>query len=306
MKKESIVAVHIGEVRQNTPAAIDIKGLSKEYTTARGTVKAMAPMDLSIKAGEFICVVGTSGCGKSTLLRLVAGFEKATTGSIAVDTEEVLGPSPSRGVVFQDYGLFPWLTVRENVAWGPKQAHLKTSLVKERCDKYISAVGLELFADRYPHELSGGMQQRVSIARVLANEPSVMLMDEPFGALDALTRRGMQEQLSHLHRDIKTTVIFITHSIEEAVLLADRVVVMTGGAAKNVPGHIREIVTIDLPENRDVNSEHFNDLERSISRLVNTEEDDSSHGVDADASAEVQAGETNAEDEHKPVAVPRA
>lgn len=266
--------VHIGAIRRNEPAEIKINDLSKNYETPHGLVRAMAPMDLTIDPGEFICVVGTSGCGKSTLLRLVAGFEKPTTGSIVVDGQEVHGPSPERGVVFQDYGLFPWLTVRESIAWGPKQAHLNHKVVAERCDKYINAVGLERFAKRFPNELSGGMQQRVSIARVLANEPAVMLMDEPFGALDALTRSGMQTELSRLHREIGTTILFITHSIEEAVVLADRVIVMTGGAAKGIPGHIRDIVDIDLPEERDVTGEHFNELKRHIATLVNTEEGD--------------------------------
>ncbi|MCI1792271.1 MAG: ABC transporter ATP-binding protein [Bifidobacterium tibiigranuli] len=265
--------VHIGAVRKNEPAGITITNLSKDYETSRGIVQAMAPLSFSVKAGEFICVVGASGCGKSTLLRLVAGFEKPTTGSISVDETEVNGPSPERGVVFQDYGLFPWLTVWENIAWGPRQAHLNRELINERCDKYIKAVGLERFAKRYPNELSGGMQQRVSIARVLANEPSVMLMDEPFGALDALTRSGMQTELFHLHKEIETTVLFITHSIEEAVVLADRVVVMTGGAAKGVPGHIRDVVPIDLPEDRDVTGEHFNELERRITELVNMQDE---------------------------------
>lgn len=266
------MVTHIGVPRRREPATIHIDDLSKDYSTPRGTVHAMGTVNLTIHAGEFICVVGTSGCGKSTLLRMIAGFEQPTTGNIKVDTLEVEGPGPERGVVFQDYGLFPWLTVEENVAWGPHQQHLGKSIVKARCEKYINAVGLERFANRYPNELSGGMQQRVSIARVLANEPSVMLMDEPFGALDAMTRSSMQEELVRLHHEIGITVLFVTHSIEEAVKLADRVVVMTGGAAKGIPGHVRGIVDIDLPAERDVTGERFNALKRQISQMVNAEE----------------------------------
>lgn len=262
----------IGPVRPRRPADVTVTGLGKQYPTRTGApVAAMAGVDLTIPAGEFVCVVGASGCGKSTLLRILAGFEPATSGTVEVAGLPVNGPDPERGVVFQDYGLFPWLSVRENIAYGPRQARLQRDVVRERTDRFLTAVGLTRFADRYPSELSGGMQQRVAIARVLANDPSLLLMDEPFGALDALTRSSLQGELSRIHRETGTTVVFITHSIEEAVFLADRVVVMAGGAAHGVPGHVREQVPIDLGPERDVTSAEFNALKRRIAALVHEE-----------------------------------
>ena len=244
---------------------ISISGLSKNYGKS---IAAMKDIDLEIRSGEFVAIVGASGCGKSTLLRILAGFEKPSMGEVLVEAQPVQGPSPDRGVVFQDYGLFPWLTVKENIAYGPRQQRYPSSIVKERTAKFTDVVGLTRFADKFPHELSGGMQQRVAIARVLANQPSVLLMDEPFGALDALTRSQLQAELSRIHRQVGTTVLFITHSIEEAVFLADRVVVMAGGASHGVPGHIRAIIDIGLGDNRDVSSPEFNILKREISGLV--------------------------------------
>jgi ABC-type nitrate/sulfonate/bicarbonate transport system ATPase subunit len=262
----------IGSVRPRQPADVRVAGLGKQYATrSGGTVVAMADVDLDVPAGEFVCVVGASGCGKSTLLRILAGFEDASLGEVAVGGAPVTGPDPERGVVFQDYGLFPWLSVRENIAYGPKQARLQRGVVTERTYRFLEAVGLTRFADKYPNELSGGMQQRVAIARVLANDPSLLLMDEPFGALDALTRSTLQGELSRIHRETGTTVLFVTHSIEEAVFLADRVVVMAGGASHGVPGHVREIVRVDLGADRDVTSTEFNALKRRIAALVHEE-----------------------------------
>lgn len=258
----------IGTIRPTRPADIDIRDLGKRYGPRDTGTLAMSGVTLAIPAGEFVCIVGASGCGKSTLLRILAGFEPGTAGSVTVSGEPVSGPDPERGVVFQDYGLFPWLSVRENIAYGPKQARLTGDVVRERTDRFLAAVGLTRFAAKYPHELSGGMQQRVAIARVLANDPAVMLMDEPFGALDALTRSSLQAELSTIHREMGTTIVFVTHSIEEAVFLADRVVVMAGGAAHGVPGHVREIVPITLGPVRDVTSPEFNELKRHISGLV--------------------------------------
>lgn len=248
-------------------ADVRITGLGKRYgDTTTGTL-AMAEVDLHIESGEFIAIVGASGCGKSTLLRIVAGFEHATSGSVEVGGKPVTAPDSDRGVVFQDYGLFPWLTVRENVMFGPRQKRVNRRTAGEIADRFISAVGLSRFASHYPGQLSGGMQQRVAIARVLAIDPSVLLMDEPFGALDALTRSELQTELRRIHVDTKTTVLFVTHSIEEAVYLADRVVVMTGGASQGSPGHVKEIVPVDLTD-RDVTGREFNALKREISELV--------------------------------------
>ncbi len=257
-----------GSTAPAIPADVVVRGLGKIYPTRTGDVVAMDGVDLEIPAGELVCVVGASGCGKSTMLRILAGFEEASHGEVSVAGVPVTGPGPERGVVFQDYGLFPWLTVKENIAYGPKQAGLPKAEVAERVARFLEAVGLTRFADKFPGELSGGMQQRVAIARVLANEPSLLLMDEPFGALDALTRSSLQAELSRIHRSTGTTVMFVTHSIEEAVFLADRVVVMAGGASHGVPGHIREIVPIELGTDRDVTSAEFNALKRRISALV--------------------------------------
>ncbi|WP_309068957.1 ABC transporter ATP-binding protein, partial [Microbacterium sp.] len=249
-------------------AEILMEGLEKRYETSADDVVAVADVDLRVAAGEFVAVVGASGCGKSTLLRILAGFEPASAGDVQVGGVPVRGPGPDRGVVFQDYGLFPWLSVRENVAYGPRRRGASRREADALADRYLETVGLTRFAARFPGELSGGMQQRVAIARVLANDPAVMLMDEPFGALDALTRSELQGQLRRIHRDEGRTVLFVTHSIEEAVYLADRVVVMTGGASHGVAGHIRDIVRIPLGAERDVTDPEFNALKRTISALV--------------------------------------
>jgi NitT/TauT family transport system ATP-binding protein len=249
-------------------ADVAVRDLVKKYGWAPNEVLALSDVTLEVSSGEFVAVVGASGCGKSTLLRILAGFEDPTSGTVQVAGTEVTGPSPDRGVVFQDYGLFPWLTVRENVMYGPRQRGIPRKEAKAKADRLLETVGLTRFTDKLPAQLSGGMQQRVAIARVLANDPSLLLMDEPFGALDALTRTELQTELSRIHTETKTTVVFITHSIEEAVYLADRVVVMTGGASHGVPGHIREIVPVGLPRPRDVTGTEFNDLKRHIAGLV--------------------------------------
>jgi len=248
-------------------ADVRLEDLSKAYPTPRGEVLAMAGVSLTIASGEFVAVVGASGCGKSTLLRILAGFETATGGTVEVGGAPVTGPGPDRGVVFQDYGLFPWLTVRENVLYGPRRKKLAKDDAARVADRFIGAVGLTRFADRYPAQLSGGMQQRVAIARVLANDPSLLLMDEPFGALDALTRSDLQAELKRIHAETQTTVVFVTHSIEEAVYLADRVVVMTGGASHGVPGHVSRVVPVELAD-RDVTAPEFNAVKREIADLV--------------------------------------
>jgi NitT/TauT family transport system ATP-binding protein len=263
----STTDVHMNPGRM---ADVRIDNLGKRYGDPETGTLAMADVDLHVQSGEFIAIVGASGCGKSTLLRIVAGFEKATSGSVAVGSKAVTGPGADRGVVFQDYGLFPWLTVRENVMYGPRQKRVSRKDARETADRFIEAVGLTRFASHYPGQLSGGMQQRVAIARVLAIDPSVLLMDEPFGALDALTRSELQTELRRIHLETRTTILFVTHSIEEAVYLADRVVVMTGGASHGVPGHVQKVVTVDLA-NRDVTSPEFNALKREISDLVHTE-----------------------------------
>ena len=242
---------------------LTIRGVTKRFAAGDDEVEALAPIDLVIPKGEFVCMIGASGCGKSTLLRIIAGFEEPTTGEIAIDGKSVTGPGRDRGMVFQDYALFPWMTVRQNVSFGPRQRHLAREEIDKTTDEFVRMVGLERFADRYPNQLSGGMKQRVAIARVLANNADILLMDEPFGALDALTREQLQNELLQIWKRTGVTTIFVTHSVEEAVLLADRVLVMSAG-----PGRIDSDFRIELPRPRDVSSPEFNALRRDIAQRL--------------------------------------
>ena len=199
----------------------------------------------SVREGEFVTVIGPSGCGKSTFLHIMGGFIPADAGAIRVYGKEVSGPGPDRGMMFQEFALFPWKTVAGNVAWGLEAQGTPKSQVKEIVEKYLDIIGLADFRNHYPAELSGGMKQRVALARVLAFDPKVLLMDEPFGALDAQTRETMQEEVTRLWERTRKTIVFVTHDIEEAVFLGDRVVVLTAR-----PGRIREEVKVDLPRPR--------------------------------------------------------
>jgi NitT/TauT family transport system ATP-binding protein len=257
---------------------LEIAGVSKIFQSGAGQIRALSGASLTIEEGEFICLIGASGCGKSTLLRLIGGFEAPSAGSVKMWNAPVAGPGPDRGMVFQDYALFPWLSVRGNIAFGPNSRGLHRKEVRAATDRFIEMVGLSKFADAYPHQLSGGMRQRVAIARVLANDAQVILMDEPFGALDAMTRERLQEELLELWQRTKLTVIFVTHSIEEAILLADRVVVMTPG-----PGRIQSDNHVALPRPRDVASTEFNAIRRELSQLLV-----SHHGTKAPAMARPQ------------------
>jgi ABC-type nitrate/sulfonate/bicarbonate transport system ATPase subunit len=262
----------LGAVEPSAPVAVRLSGVSKVFPRAKGApVEALRGIDLTVTEGEFVCVIGASGCGKSTLLRLVAGFDQVTAGTVEVRGRPVRAPGPDRGVVFQDYGLFPWLTVAGNIAYGPRQRGLPRARITEIVEEYLRMVQLERFADRYPHQLSGGMQQRVALARVLANDPAVLLMDEPFGALDSLTREKLQIRLRDIWQQVGSTVLFITHSVEEAVLLADRVVVMSGGPNHGLPGHIAEVSRVTLPHPRDVTSTEFNAIKRRLLDVVHRE-----------------------------------
>jgi len=240
-----------------------IAGLEKIFEAGNGRTAALSGIDLTVAKGEFVCLLGASGCGKSTLLRIIAGFETATAGTVAVHGRPVAGPGPDRGIVFQDYALFPWLSVRENIGFGPKHAGFARAEVRRIADRFLDMVGLTAFAGHYPHQLSGGMKQRVAIARVLANGTDMLLMDEPFGALDALTRTKLQEELLDIWQRTKLTIIFVTHSVEEAVLLADRVLVMSAG-----PGRIDCDFPVGLPRPRDVSSAEFNACRRDITRRL--------------------------------------
>jgi nitrate ABC transporter ATP-binding subunit len=240
-----------------------IRGVTKRFQVGDGEVEALGRIEATIEGGAFVCLIGASGCGKSTLLRIVAGFEEPTTGEVLVDGKPVSAPGSDRGMVFQDYALFPWMTVRQNIGFGPRQRQLPRKEVDEIADEFIKLVGLEHAANRYPSQLSGGMKQRVAIARVLANHANILLMDEPFGALDALTREQLQRELLQIWARTRVTVIFVTHSVEEAALLADRVLVMSAG-----PGRIVADITVDLPRPRDVSSPEFNTVRRELARRL--------------------------------------
>ncbi len=204
-----------------------VEGLRYGFRVGRTTVPALDTTDLTIEPGEFVTLAGPSGCGKTTLLRLLAGFMLPTEGSVQVGGREVKGPGEDRGVVFQAPTLFPWLTVRGNVELGPRLRHVPNKDRSAHSERFLEMVGLTDFADHRPYELSGGMQQRCQIARVLANDPDIILMDEPFGALDALTRERLQNELLEIWRETGKTILFITHSVDEAVFLGSRVLVMS-------------------------------------------------------------------------------
>lgn len=239
---------------------IDVRRVTKSFDVGGQSIVALKEASLTIHKGEFVTLIGASGCGKSTLLRIIAGFETPTSGEALMWNLPINGPAPQRGMVFQDYALFPWLTVRDNIGFGPTSQGWPRPKIRETTDRFIEMVGLGRFADAYPHQLSGGMRQRVAIARVLANEAEVVLMDEPFGALDAMTRERLQEELLDIWRKTQLTVVFVTHSVEEAIMLADRVVVMTPG-----PGRIESDSAVELARPRDVASPEFNEIRREMS-----------------------------------------
>ena len=227
-------------------AAVRIQGLSKSFTRRRGqTRQALADVELDIAPGEFRCLLGPSGCGKSTLLNILAGFEIPDSGQVLVSGKPVTGPGPDRGVLFQTPRLFPWLTTWQNVLYGPKAQGVLSSAVERQAADLLESVGLSDARDAYPHELSGGMRHRAAFARVLINRPSVLLMDEPFGALDAITRANLQRFLLDLWQEQHTTIIFVTHDVEEATLLGDRVAVLSGS-----PGRTKAVLDVDLPRPR--------------------------------------------------------
>ena len=246
-------------------ARINIRGVSKQFFDIAQSQEILALQDIDLEVGhaEFLTIIGQSGCGKSTLLDVIAGFEQASAGSIEIDGKPVTRPGPDRGVVFQEYALFPWLTVYENIAFGLREQRIPMPERDTRVREQIEIVGLLGFEARYPHELSGGMRQRVAIARVLVTDPKSLLMDEPFAALDAQTRSLMQQELLAVWQRNQRSVIFITHNIEEAIFLGDRVMVMTPR-----PGRIKSIVAIDLPRPREVTSTEFNEYRRKVTHLL--------------------------------------
>jgi NitT/TauT family transport system ATP-binding protein len=238
------VAARFERLRQR-PVALEVKGLTKRFETPRGSVTALQDVSFSVHKRELMCVIGPSGCGKSTLVRILAGLETPTSGEVLVAGNSVSGPGPDRGMVFQGYTLFPWLTVKRNVMFGPMMAGKPEFVAESEAREWIDLVGLSKFENAYPHQLSGGMKQRVAIARALANQPRVLFMDEPFGALDAQTRCKMQGYLLDIWKSVDITIVFITHDLDEAVYLSDRILVLDAN-----PGRVHEVVEVPVPRPR--------------------------------------------------------
>jgi NitT/TauT family transport system ATP-binding protein len=248
-----------------TRTKIRIEGVSKIFDNG---LTALGRVDLDLAENSFTCLLGPSGCGKSTLLGMIAGFVQPTAGRVLVDGSEVRGASADRGVVFQEYALFPWRTALENVEFGPLIRRLSRAERRRIAMDHLEMVGLKGHETKYPSELSGGMKQRVAIARALANNPSILLMDEPFGALDAQTREILQEEMLRIWQHARKTVVFVTHSISESLFLADRVVVMA-----TRPGNIKAVIDVDLPHPRERTDPSFVALERQVKQLVREEVD---------------------------------
>ncbi|WP_281164588.1 ABC transporter ATP-binding protein [Liquorilactobacillus sicerae] len=225
--------------------SIEVKNVSKKFHTKNGDVQALSDINLTVHDKEFVSIIGRSGCGKSTLLRIIGGLENASEGEVKCHSREIDGPGPDRGMVFQHYSLFPWMTVKKNVEFGLRQKGIDKKDRAEIAEKYINLVGLKEFEELYPKNLSGGMQQRVALARGLANDPEVLLLDEPFGALDMQTREDMQDLLLDIWQKSPKTIVMVTHDVEEAILLANRVVIMSSH-----PGKIKKILKIELGEQR--------------------------------------------------------
>jgi NitT/TauT family transport system ATP-binding protein len=250
----------------SAPLKIQVQKVTRTFAADGRAAPAVLDFDLDVPEREFLCLLGPSGCGKSTLLNIIAGFLQPTSGAVMVDGRPVTGPGADRGVVFQEYVLFPWLTVAGNVEFGPVLRGTAADERRRTVARYLDLVGLGAHAAKFPAQLSGGMKQRVAIARALANNPSIILMDEPFGALDAQTRETLQDELSRIQRVEHKTILFVTHSIREAVYLADRVVVMT-----SAPGRIKQVFPIELPEVRDRFTPEFTAYESAITRVVKEE-----------------------------------
>ncbi len=243
-----------------TTPKIKLCAAEKHYSSPQGEdVIALAPVNLEIAKGEFVCLVGPSGCGKTTLINLMAGFEKTTAGTVTIDGRPVKGTDPDHIMIFQDYGLYPWRTVLGNVLFALEAKGLKKKEAVEKATEYIELVGLTKFTESFPHQLSGGMKQRVAIARALAVEPSVLFLDEPFGALDAFTRMYLQDELLRLWQEKRPTVVFVTHDLEEAVYLGGRVVLMAPG-----PGRVQKVIDIRLPWPRERTGDSLGKYRREL------------------------------------------
>jgi len=246
---------------------IIVNNVQKVFKTKDREVVALKDINLEVNKGDFVCLLGPSGCGKSTLLNAVAGFSLPSSGTITVDGKSITEPGPDRGMVFQEYALFPWMTVAQNIAFGMEVQDKPKAEINDKVDWLLEVLKLKDFRDRFPKDLSGGMRQRVAIARVLGMDSPIMLMDEPFGALDALTRRNLQDELLRIWKEFGKTILFVTHSIEESIYLADRIVVMTYR-----PGTIKRDQRVTMPRPRDTSAPEFNELKRELGLLVMEEQ----------------------------------
>jgi NitT/TauT family transport system ATP-binding protein len=265
LRQSPAVAERFAKLKQR-PVVMEIDHLGRQFPGAQGPVTALRDISLKIHRRELVCVIGPSGCGKSTLIRIIAGLDEPTSGRMLVDGKETSGPSPERGMVFQGYTLFPWRTVKQNVMFGLQMAGRPSSEAEADARQWVDLVGLRNFADNYPHQLSGGMKQRVAIARALAPNPRVLLMDEPFGALDAQTRAQMQSHLLEIWRNVDVTILFITHDLDEAILLADRIIVL-----KANPGEIHEVIEVPVPRPRSLDqlqTPEFQATRRRLDELI--------------------------------------
>lgn len=277
LQQSEVVRDRFQRLKQR-PVTLEVKHLGKEFETRNGTVTALKDINFKAHRREFTCVIGPSGCGKSTLIRILAGLETPTTGEMLLNGEPVQGPGPDRGMVFQGYTLFPWLSVKRNVMFSLLQAGHSRANAEEQAMQWIDLVGLAKFADVYPHQLSGGMKQRVAIARALANQPKILLMDEPFGALDPQTRCRMQGHLMEIWQNIDITILFITHDLDEAIYLADRILVL-----KAHPGEVEEVIEVPVPQPRHPDqflSEEFLATRQRLEQLIHPPEE--GEGVSTD------------------------
>jgi sulfonate transport system ATP-binding protein len=247
------------DVNHNSAGALQLRGVSKIFGLPQGRLKVLDTVELDVAPGEFVCIVGASGCGKSTLLRLIAGLDTDYSGSITYQGQAITGPDLSRGIIFQEHRLFPWLTVEQNIQLAFSATTVPRQEQRERVHEQIHRVGLVGFETAWPHQISGGMAQRAAIARALINRPKLLLLDEPLGALDALTRLRLQQELQRLWLDVGITMVMVTHDIEEAVFLADRIVVLSSR-----PGRIRRIVPVPMPHPRERTEASFNAIKHDV------------------------------------------
>lgn len=256
---------------KNRDVILEVKNLTKTYKSSKGETVALKNVSFKTHKREFVCIIGPSGCGKSTLARILAGLESYSGGEVLLDGKPIEGPGRDRGMVFQGYTLFPWRTVKQNVMFGLEMNGMGVNQAGPEAELWLELVGLEKFGNAYPHELSGGMKQRVAIARALVNQPRILLMDEPFGALDAQTRAKMQAHLLEIWRNIDITVVFITHDLDEAIFLADRILVL-----KAHPGEVMELIEVPVPRPRkstQINSPEFLATKARLEELIHPNEE---------------------------------